>query len=76
MRELKVFRFLKITIKNKLQKAQSYFTHDYRNFPLVRQPTLLCVAQIAGAICMGVCRVRDGGGEKRGKKRELRGEGG
>ena len=29
--------------------------------------------EMTAVICMGVCRVRDGGGEKRGKKREFRG---
>lgn len=60
---------LKITIKYRfLKPPQSYITHDYRNYPSARPLTLVCLVQPVLAICMGVCRVRGGGGEKRGKK--------
>lgn len=55
--------------KNKFKNPQSYLTHDYWYFPPERPLTLIWTSGIAPAICMGVCRVRDGGGEKRGKKR-------
>lgn len=70
MSVFKLYRFPRIiTAKINFKNPQSYLTHDYRYFPPERPLTLVWSSGIAPAICMGVCRVRDGGGEKRGKKR-------
>jgi hypothetical protein len=55
--------------KNKFETSQSYLTHAYTNFPSERPLTLLWSYRAVPAICMGVCRAKGGGGEKRGKKR-------
>ena len=59
-------------IKSKNKKAQEVKRTDASRLEAL---TPLCLPEMTAVICMGVCRVRDGGGEKRGKKREFRGNG-